>query len=142
MDYNKGGDIMKDFIISGQLHKKHKGDAGMDVIADKGCTIKAGGSKVVSTDLRINVPLGYAGLIHSRSGLAFNHGITAFLGVIDANYTGEVKVLLYNNSDKDYKVKKGDKIAQLLVIPVRLDMIKAEDEEAVRGENGFGSTGK
>jgi len=88
----KGGDIM---IREGKLIKKHKGDGGGDIIASKGCTIKAGGSKVVSTDLRINVPLGYAGLIHSRSGLAFNHGITAFLGVIDANYTGEVKVLLY-----------------------------------------------
>ena len=135
----KGGDIM---IREGKLIKKHKGDAGGDIVASKGCTIKAGGSKKVDTGLRVDIPLGYVGIIHSRSGLAFKENITAFQGVIDHGYEGEVGVLLYNHGDKDYKVKKGDKIAQLVVYPVRLDLVPVEDEEAKRGESGFGSTGK
>ena len=129
-------------IREGKLVKKHKGDAGCDIIAKRGCIIKAGKSKKVDTGLKLDIPLGYVGIIHSRSGLAFKENITAFQGVIAHGYEGEVGVLLYNHGDKDYKVKKGDKIAQLVVYPCRLDIIPIENEDDVRGENGFGSTGK
>jgi len=121
------------------LYQKHvDGDSMIDKLTKQGIIP---GIKV-DTGLKVDIPLGYVGIIYSRSGLAFKENITAFQGVIDSGYEGEVGVLLYNHGDKDYKVKKGDKIAQLVVYPVRLDLVPVEDEEATRGESGFGSTGK
>ena len=83
------------------------------------------------------------GFIKSKSGLMVNHDITAD-GTIDAHYTGSIKVKLFNHGDTPYEVKKGDKIAQLVIVPCMLPRLELVDslEETDRGDNGFGSTGR
>ena len=83
-------------------------------------------------------------MLWSRSGLSVKYRLEVGAGCIDSGYTGEVKVHLYNHSDEDYKVNIGDKIAQLLTIPVNLNMYKKVQflEDSDRGEKGFGSSGK
>lgn len=127
-----------------KLFKKYPGDAGLDITASQDRLVPAKGSCVVPTGTRISVPYGNVGMLKSRSGLSVNHKLEVGAGVIDNGYTGEVLVHLYNHSDEDYYIKSGDKIAQLLTIPVNLAYYDVVDslEESERGEKGFGSTGK
>jgi dUTP pyrophosphatase len=117
--------------------------AGYDLYAASATIIPARGKALVSTDLSIATPEGTYGRIAPRSGLAAKHFIDTGAGVIDADYRGEVKVLLFNHSDKDFEVAKGDRVAQLVLERIYTpEIVEVKNlEESVRGEGGFGSTG-
>ena len=125
------------------LTKKNNSDAGLDIHSAEDVTIKAGGSTLISTKLSMAIPEGFAGLIWSRSGLSVKNRIEVGAGCIDAGYRGEVKVHLYNYGTEDFEVSVGDRIAQLLTVPLALGLYEQAQElpEADRGNNGFGSSG-
>ena len=132
-------------IITGKLRRANANDAGQDVVSADTIIIPAGESRLLSTGLRIQVPKGHVALLKSRSGLSVKYSLEVGAGVIDCGYTGEVKVHLYNLGLNDYKVNAGDRIAQLLTIPINLeDYIQSTNAEAstTRGEAGFGSSGQ
>ncbi|QKX53318.1 uncharacterized protein TRUGW13939_00396 [Talaromyces rugulosus] len=118
--------------------------AGYDIYSAKEAVIPAKGKGLVDTGLAIAVPEGTYGRIAPRSGLASKNFIDTGAGVIDADYRGEVKVLLFNFSDVDFTIKQGDRIAQLVLERIYTpDVLVVEQlEESVRGVGGFGSTGK
>ncbi|KAL2007934.1 hypothetical protein VTN00DRAFT_7916 [Thermoascus crustaceus] len=118
--------------------------AGYDLYSAKDTVIPAKGKGLVDTGIAIAVPEGTYGRIAPRSGLAAKNFIDTGAGVIDADYRGEVKVLLFNFSDVDFTVKEGDRIAQLVLERIYTPevMVVEELEESVRGAGGFGSTGK
>lgn len=117
--------------------------AGYDIYASAPITIKAKNKALVSTSLAIAVPPGTYGRIAPRSGLASKHFLDTGAGVIDADYRGEVKVLMFNFSDVDYDVKQGERVAQLVLERiVTPEVMEVEAlEVSVRGAGGFGSTG-
>lgn len=121
----------------------HPGDAGADLRASGEAVIPARGKRLVSTGIRLKLPSGHVGLVWPRSGLAVNHALDCGAGVIDSQYRGEVKILLFNHSDQDFTIQPGDRIAQLLVQKVeQVDFVAAPElEDSSRGEGGFGSTG-
>ena len=122
----------------------HQGDLGYDVFADEDKWIEPGGFKLVSTGISVhNSSYKYGFIIKDRSSVAMK-GLFTHAGVIDAGYTGEIKVLFHNNSATSIKIEFGDKIAQLIPQPVVSFEVEEVDElfETKRGENGFGSTGK
>ena len=126
--------------------RAHPGDAGLDLIAAEHVSILAGGRQAVPTAIAVAIPPGYAGLVVPRSGLARRHGVTVANapGLIDAGYRGELLVLLVNLGDAVHRVEPGDRIAQLVVVPVGLPEAVAVEELPAsdgRGEGGFGSTG-
>ena len=124
--------------------RAHKTDAGLDVRSYENRLVKARGRALLHTGLHVQLPHGTAGLLVSKSGLNVNHGITS-TGLIDEGYTGEILVKLYNNSDEHYQVHAGDKISQLVVIPVLYEdihIMDSLDENTERGAQGFGSSGK
>lgn len=123
----------------------HEGDAGMDVYSNEDCVLKPGERKLVGTGVRIAVPAGHECQVRPKSGLAVKHGISVVNtpGTIDSGYRGEVKVIMINLGQEDYKVEKGSKIAQLVfnkVESAELEEVK-ELDETTRNEGGFGSTG-
>ena len=126
----------------------HDGDAGCDLVAAESCVIAArGGRAMVGTGLSIAIPEGFGGFVLPRSGLASKHGVTCINspGLIDAGYRGEVRVALVNlDPEDDYEVRKGDRIAQLVVMPVAMVTFVAAEElpSATRGHGGFGSSGR
>ncbi|KAF2235075.1 dUTP diphosphatase, partial [Viridothelium virens] len=117
--------------------------AGYDIYSAQDVTVPARGKALVDTDIAIAVPAGTYGRVAPRSGLAVKHSITTGAGVIDADYRGQVKVLLFNLGESDFEVKEGDRIAQLVLerIVTPEVAVVAELEESVRGAGGFGSTG-
>lgn len=123
------------------------GSAGMDLTAamDQPITLKVGGRAMIPTGIAIQIPEGYGGFVFPRSGLAYKKGISMAncVGVIDSDYTGEIKVVLHNISGHDYTVNPGDRVAQLVFLPVpRAELEEVEElEETRRGSGGFGSTG-
>ena len=126
----------------------HDGDAGCDLVALESCVIKANGGRVlVPTGLAVAIPSGFGGFVLPRSGLASRHGVTCVNspGLIDAGYRGEVQVALINlDPVQNYEVKEGDRIAQLVVIPVVAARFVTVPElpSAARGDGGFGSSGR
>ena len=119
------------------------GDAGIDLRAARDALVPPGGRAAVATGIRIALPPGTVGIIKDRSGLALEHGVHVFAGVIDANYRGEIKIVLANLGTKPFRVARGDRVAQMLVFhcpEIRLEPVDALDETA-RNENGFGSSG-
>lgn len=124
-------------------NRAHKTDAGLDIRSRDNKLVKAHGGALFHTGLHVQLPHGTAGLLVSKSGLNVNHGITS-TGLIDEGYTGEIMVKLYNHSDESYLVHAGDKISQLVVIPVfyeDIHFVDSLDENTDRGSQGFGSTG-
>lgn len=121
----------------------HDGDAGMDLYSVENHLIQPGERVMVATGIAIELPKGHVSLIWDKSGVAAKGGIKTMGGVCDANYRGEYKVIMFNTSKQAYEIKKGEKIAQILIQPV----IQAEIEEAEelsdtsRANGGFGSTG-
>jgi dUTP pyrophosphatase len=105
--------------------------------------IVARSQALVATDISIAVPAGTYGRVAPRSGLAVKHGIDTGAGVIDADYRGPVKVVLFNLSDKDFEIKEGDRIAQLILERIASPSVVVVKElsETARGQGGFGSTG-
>lgn len=123
------------------------GDAGADLVAAEDVVLAAGGGRgLVATGVALALPDGCAGLVMPRSGLALRHGVTVLNapGLIDSGYRGELKVLLVNTGDAEYRVSRGDRIAQLVVQHVEQAAFLAVDElpGSERGEGGFGHTGR
>ena len=120
--------------------------AGVDLRASEARVIPPGGRALVPTGLRIALPEGYEAQVRPRSGLALKHGVTLpnSPGTIDADYRGEIGVILMNLGQEPFIVEPGDRIAQMVVAPVaRVAWIEAEALDATeRGEGGFGSTGR
>jgi len=125
----------------------HPGDAGADLVARDEVTIAPGGGRaVVGTGIAVAIPDGYAGFVLPRSGLALRHGITCLNtpGLIDSGYRDEVRIILVNTDPTEpYTVRRGDRVAQLVIQPVERTVFTAAEElsESVRGLGGFGSTG-
>lgn len=123
--------------------------AGADLYAcmdEEEITLKPGETKLVGTGLAMAIPEGYFGGIFARSGLAAKEGLRPAncVGVVDADYRGEVKVALHNDSDQERRVTNGERIAQLVVLPYLETEFEEKDEldSTGRGEGGFGHTGK
>jgi len=123
------------------------GDAGADLVAAADATVPArGGRAIVPTGIALALPDGYVGLVHPRSGLAAKHGVTTLNspGTIDSGYRGQVHVILVNTDPElDFQVKRGDRIAQLVVQRFETAewIIVDELDETERGAGGFGHTG-
>lgn len=122
------------------------GSAGADLYNASGdVTIDAGESVAIGTGIAMQIPEGYVGLVYARSGLACKSGLAPAnkVGVIDSDYRGEIKVVLFNHSNEPRTVASGERIAQLVVAPfVRCEFEEGEIDSTQRGEGGFGSTGK
>lgn len=121
--------------------------AGADLYAciDGEIEIKPHTTVVVPTGIALELPLGYAGLIYARSGLATKKGLAPAnkVGVVDCDYRGEVKVALHNHSEEVKKIEAGERIAQLVITPyLTAEFVECESlSQTVRGAGGFGSTG-
>ncbi|GHS99392.1 deoxyuridine 5'-triphosphate nucleotidohydrolase [Synergistales bacterium] len=120
--------------------------AGVDLRAVEDCLLQKGERALIHTGVRVALPVGYEAQVRPRSGLALKHGIILpnSPGTIDADYRGEIGVILMNLGDEPYEVKCGDRIAQMVVAPVCQVKFEEADEldETARGEGGFGSSGK
>ncbi len=120
--------------------------AGLDVVAAESLTLAPGARHAVATGFAIAIPEGYEVQVRPRSGLALKHGITCLNtpGTIDADYRGEVKVILANLGDAPFEVVRGERIAQLVPAPVLQARFHEVDElnATARGAGGFGSTGR
>jgi len=123
----------------------HPGDAGLDIRSAEDVTLEPGGRAMVSTGFAMALPEGYAAFVQPRSGLAARNGISIVNtpGLIDCHYRGEVKVILVNLGGETFQVRRGDRIAQMVVQRVESARVEVVDEldETARGEGGFGSTG-
>ncbi|OGY86295.1 MAG: hypothetical protein A2233_02935 [Candidatus Kerfeldbacteria bacterium RIFOXYA2_FULL_38_24] len=122
----------------------HPDDAGMDFFAQEDVIFKAGERKAIGTGVALKIPQGYVGLFWDKSSRALTNGLKTMAGVIDAGYRGEIKVVLLNSSPKRVMIKKGEKIAQILIQPVvhpSLREVAEFTDKTSRGTNGFGSTG-
>lgn len=122
---------------------QHKGDAGLDLFSSVDSVLKKGEVKPVPTGIQVAVPEGHVGLVWDKSGISLK-GVHRLAGVIDSGYRGEIKVVMVNFGEEVFVIKKGMKIAQLLIQPVMdVEVVEVDQlEETSRGENGFGSTGK
>jgi dUTP pyrophosphatase len=120
--------------------------AGMDLSSDQEQVIKPGSFSLVKTGISIELPVGFEAQVRPRSGLAYKYGVTVLNtpGTIDSDYRGDVGVILINHGSQDFEIKKGDRIAQLVIARVsRVEMVEVEKlDESNRGTGGFGSTGK
>ncbi len=123
--------------------RKRKGDAGLDLYAVEDVVLKPGEWKAVPTGIAVEIPEGHFGLIKDRSGLALKHALHCLAGVVDENYRGEVKVVMINLGGEEFKVKRGTRIAQFLIVPyLSVDVEEVEElSDTERGERGFGSSG-
>lgn len=120
--------------------------AGADLYACNAVTVEPGATEFVQTGLALEVPAGYAGLVYARSGQACKKGLAPAnkVGVIDADYRGEVMVALYNHSSQAVEIEPGERVAQLVITPYLTAVFEETQElsDTVRGEGGFGSTGR
>ena len=124
--------------------KMYLDSAGYDLFADESITILKWSRASICTSIRFQISKGFYGEIKSRSGLAIKNGLLAFNGTVDAGYVGFVYVILFNNSDFDYNVKKGDRIAQIIFRKCHSVSFVVCDEVSIdtdRGVKGFGSSG-
>ena len=123
--------------------RAHPTDAGLDLYARETKIIPARYWETFDTGVHIELPQGTVGMLKSKSGLNVKHHITSE-GVIDVSYSGSIVAKLYNNGYDSYEVKAGDKITQLVIMPMLTPDIEVVDELEVkgRGNNGFGSTGR
>lgn len=162
VDQMKEAKIMKIMLDKGAIlpTRAHPWDAGLDLYTPDKCYVPGVevtydsfmraaipnirvGCKTIDTGVHVEIPEGYVGFIKSKSGLNVKHGLTGE-GVIDAHYTGSIKVKLYNHSAEPHYFDAGDKIAQLVIVPCLLPELEVVDqlEETDRGDGGFGSTGR
>lgn len=132
-------------LIGGTLPTRGSNEAaGYDLYAAENGGFSHNSRQLIATGIKIKLPEGTYGQIYARSGLAYKKGIQVMAGVIDSDYRGEVKVLLYNSGDEPFEYKKGDRIAQLIIHkivqedPIVVDSLDGSD----RGAGGFGSTGR
>lgn len=122
--------------------------AGLDLLAniDSPVTIKPGEIKAIPTGIMLSLPEGYEAQVRPRSGLALKHGITVLNspGTVDADYRGEITIILINFGSRDFQIYRGDRVAQMVINKIEQAHLIEIDElpESQRGSNGFGSTGK
>jgi dUTP pyrophosphatase len=139
-----GGDTAAQALL--RPRAQTDGAAGLDLVAADGVVLAPGARALVPTGVAMAIPAGFEGQVRPRSGLALKHGVTCLNspGTIDADYRGELKVLLINHGDVPFVVERGTRIAQLVVAPVaRPTLIAvASLDDTVRGTSGFGSTGR
>lgn len=123
--------------------RAHDTDAGLDLYAMEDQIVPAKESAIFDTGVHMEIPVGYVGMVKSKSGLNVKHSLTSE-GVIDAGYTGSIVVKLYNHGGYDYQVRRGDKISQLVILPIITPDVELveELEDTERGNGGFGSTGR
>ena len=123
--------------------RAHELDAGMDIKAYRGGLVRAGQSRSFRTGVHVQLPENTVGLILPKSGLMVHNNILCF-GVVDEGYTGEVIAHVFNHGATDYEFSAGQKIAQMVVVPVVRETVEIVDEidGGERGERGFGSSGK
>lgn len=126
--------------------KAHHDDAAFDLMARVDATLEPAKSKLVPTGLFIELPIHYEAQVRPRSGLALKHTLTVTNspGTIDAGYRGEVCVIMLNASRENYNIKRGDRIAQMVIAKLpEVEMVQVEElSDTKRGSGGFGSTGK
>lgn len=123
---------------------QHAGDAGADLTATEGAVLHSGQSALIPTGLRAAIPTGHAGLVVPRSGLALKSQVTVLNapGLIDSGYRGEVGVILINHGPRPFVVRKGDRVAQLVIVPtVQAEFVPGLLDATDRGSGAFGSTG-
>lgn len=125
-------------------YRAYPTDAGWDLSSSEDCAVPARGSRLISTGISFEIPVGYYGRVAPRSGLSVKEGIDVGAGVVDATYRGEVKVLLRNTKDTDFIVNKGDRIAQIIFTQILTTELKEVTElsDTDRGDSGFGSSGQ
>ena len=123
--------------------RAHKTDAGLDLRSPIDVFVPAKEAVCIDTAVCVELPKNTVGMVKSKSGLNVNNGLQCE-GVIDVGYTGSIRVKLYNHSSLNYFVRRGDKIAQLVIMPILTPDLEMVDEldETERGANGFGSTGR
>ena len=126
--------------------KAYDNDAGFDLFyltKAISANLEPNERRLISTGIACKLPKGYCGILKDRSGNATKKGLHVLAGIIDEAYTGQIKVCIVNLSDKKVTINAGDKIAQMLIVPVPKAVIKEVDEleETDRGDSGFGSTG-
>lgn len=128
--------------------RAHEDDAGLDLYSPENTVVFERDSVTIDTGVHVAIPRGffgrgYVGMLKSKSGLNVKHGITSE-GVIDTGYTGSIRVKLYNHSDSPVKIERGQKISQLVILPIiRPKPIQVHSlKKTKRGNGGFGSTGK
>lgn len=121
----------------------HPGDAGMDIYSNEDVAIAPHGRLAVKTGIAMAVPEGYVALVWDKSGRALKEGLTTMAGVVDSGYRGEVMIVILNTSSTNIEIKKGQKLAQILVQPVASpELIEVDSlDDSSRGAGGFGSTG-
>jgi dUTP pyrophosphatase len=127
--------------------RAHEGDAGLDLYSREEAHLGPGERWSVGTGVAVEIPEGHAGLVLPRSGLARKHGIALVNspGLIDAGYRGEIRVLLLNTDPADtFRVETGDRIAQLVIVPIAIaDPVEVKAlADSARGDGGFGSSGR
>ena len=117
--------------------------AGYDLSSTQQLIIPVSGRALIQTDISVSVPKGTDGRIAPRSGLAVKHGITTGAGVIDADYTRPIGIILFNHGDQDFQIQEGDRIAQLILEQIADKPVIEVQEltQTQRGDKGFGSTG-
>lgn len=123
--------------------RAHKNDAGFDLRARENWYLGPGEHHAFDTGVHMEIPPGHAGVLIAKSGLNVRHGLTS-TGLVDAGYTGSIVVSLQNNSGNGYMIREGDKISQVVLIPIytpELELVSYLDDTE-RGSNGFGSTGR
>lgn len=134
-----------------KIHKRavlpeyaHPGDAGMDLFAVGKTLIPAHSRALVPTGIAAQIPENYVGLIWDKSSVPAKFGVTCMAGVIDSGYRGEIKVVLFNTTAKDFTFAPGDKVAQMLIQPIVSPELKEVKQlkSTSRGAGGFGSTGR
>jgi dUTP pyrophosphatase len=127
------------------LSLARQGDAGVDLRATESVTLEPGERRMIPTGIAVAIPDGYAGFVQPRSGMAINRGLGLLNspGLIDSGYRGEIKVIAINMDSGRLEIARGDRIAQLVIMPVPPVTYEEVDRlpESDRGEAGFGSTG-
>ncbi len=127
--------------------KAHEADAGFDLFAPDDFVVSTEAPAIIDTKVHIQIPKGYVGMIMPKSGLNVKENILSF-GIIDAFYEGSIVVKLYKLGGDNYRIKKGDKISQIIFLPIsevnKLTEVKADEfyQNTERGSNGFGSSGR
>jgi dUTP pyrophosphatase len=123
--------------------RAHETDAGLDLYALRGGLVRAQQATTFHTGVHAELPDGTVGILMPKSGMMTRHDLLTF-GVVDEGYTGEIMVHIFNCGSEDYSVRAGDKISQMLIVPVRYENVEIVEEigGGARGDCGFGSTGR
>ena len=134
--------LLSDTATAPDTGTKHS--AGIDLACDAAFTLQPNERRLIGTGIAMALPTGTWGELKPRSGLAVNYGIDIMAGVIDSDYRGEIKVLMYNTGNRPLRCEAGDRIAQMIVQEHKAAkiMIRNELDNTVRGSGGFGSTGE